>query len=88
MRLVESVFVAKYFYIFLSKMALIKLNDQFIQIIIREIRVSEFVDCYLNTRVDSLLFFFFHILSCSIFVFGIRVSAQEDKASSGDQDRK
>ena len=69
-------------------MALIKLNTQFIQIIIREIRASKFVDCYLNTRVDSLLFFFFHIFSCSTFVFGIRVSAQEDEASSGNEDRK
>ena len=69
-------------------MALIKLNNQFIQIVIREIGVSEFVDCYLNTRVDSLSFFFFHIFSCSTFVFGIRVSAQEDKASPGDQDRE
>ena len=71
MRSVESVFVVKYFYIFLSKMALIKLNNQLIQIIIREIRVSEFVDCYLNTHVDSPLFFFFCIFSCSVFVFGI-----------------
>ena len=67
-------------------MALIKLNNQFIQIIIREI--SEFVDWYLNARVDSLLFFFFYISLWWIFVFDIRVSAQEDKASSGDQDRK
>ena len=71
------------------QMTFIKLNNQFIQIIIREIRVSEIVDCYLNARVDSLLFFFFFcIFSCLIFVFGIRVSAQEDKASPGDQDCK
>ena len=71
MRSVEPEFVAKYFYIFLSKMALVGLNNQFIQIIIREIGVSEFVDYYLNARVDSPLFFFFCIFSCSVFVFGI-----------------
>ena len=75
MRSVESVFVAKYFYIFLSKMALIRLNNQFIQITIREIEVSEFVDYYLNARVDSLLFFFICIFSCSVFVFGIHVES-------------
>ena len=32
--------------------------------------------------------FLFRILSCSILVSGIKVSAQEDKASPGDQDRK
>ena len=68
-------------------MALIKLNNQFVQIIIREIRISEFVDWYLKARVDSLLFFFFYISLWLIFVFN-RVSAQEDKASSEDQDRK
>ncbi|XP_043520658.1 uncharacterized protein LOC122534256 [Frieseomelitta varia] len=56
-------------------MALIRLYIQFIQIIIREIGVSEFVDYYLNMRVDSLLFFFFCIFSCSVFVFGIYVES-------------
>ena len=74
MRSIESVLVAQYFNIFLSKMALIKLNNQCIQIIAREVRVSESADCYLNVRVDSLLFFFFYIFPCSTFVFGIRVS--------------
>ena len=88
MRSVELVFFAKYFYIFLNKMVLIKLDCQFIQIILREVRVSESTDFYLIARVDSLLFFIFCIFSCSIFVSGTRVSAQEDKASPGDQDRK
>ena len=88
MRSVESVLVAQYFNIFLSKMALSKLNNQFIQIIIREIRVSESADSYFNARVDSLLFSFFQIFSCLLLVFGIRVSSQDDKAFPGDQDRK
>ena len=56
MRSVVSVFVAQYFNIFLSEMVLIKLDYQFIQIIIREVRVSEPADCYSNavfgTRVS------------------------------------
>ena len=39
-------------------------------------------------RDGSPLFSFFYIFSCSVFVFNIRVSVQEDKASSGDQDCK
>ena len=88
MRLVESVFVAKYFYIFPSKIALIKLNNQFIQIIIREIRVSEFADCYLNARLLFFCFFVFSFVQFLLSVFAVRISAQEDKASSGDQDCK
>ena len=87
MRSVESVFVAQYFNIFLSKVALIKLNNQFIQIIIRDVRVSETANCYSNTRINSPLFVFF-VFFLVQYVFGIRVSVQEDKASPGDQDRK
>ena len=68
MQSVESVLVAQYFNIFLSKMALIKLSNQFIQIIIRDVRVSETANCYLNVRVDSSLFFF----SLYLFLFNIR----------------
>ena len=88
MRSVESVLVAQYFNIFLSKMGFIKLNNQFIQIIIRDVKVSETANCYLNARVDNVFYFPFLCIFSSIFVFGIRVSAQEDKASPGDQDRK
>ena len=69
-------------------MALIKINCQFIQTIVREVESVSPPIVYLIVRVDSLLFFFFCIFSCLIFVFGTRVSAQEDKVSSGDQDRK
>ena len=38
---------------------------------------------------ENFLFFpSFYIFFCSIFVFNIRVSAQEDKVSPGDQDCK
>ena len=46
-------------------MAPIKLNYQFIYIIIRQVRISEFAGCYLNVRVDSLLFLFFFIFLLS-----------------------
>ncbi|XP_043527441.1 uncharacterized protein LOC122537879 [Frieseomelitta varia] len=36
--------------------------------------MSECADCYLNARVDSLLFFLFYIFSFSTFVFDILVS--------------
>ena len=49
-------------------MALIKLHNQFIQIIIREVRVSESADCYLNAHVDSLLFIFFFLIRYSFSV--------------------
>ena len=68
MQSVESVLVAQYFNIFLSKMALIKLNNQCIQIIAREVRVSDAADCYLIARVGSLLFSYF----LYIFLFNIR----------------
>ena len=66
MRSVKSVLVAQYFNIFLSKMALIKLNNQCIQI--REVKVSETADCYLNVCVNSLLFSY----SLFFFLFNIR----------------
>ena len=39
-----------------------------------------------NSLLFSLFFLVFFVVEC--FVFGIKISAQEDKASSGDEDRK
>lgn len=56
----------------------------------RENRVSVFADCYLNERVDSLLFSFF--LYISFFKYSLSVLesqvSQEDKASPGAQECK
>ena len=50
-----------------------------------------FADCYLNERVDSLLFFFF-FLYISFFKYSLSVLesqvSQEDKVSPGTQERK
>ena len=51
-----------------------------------------FADCYLNERVDSLLFFFFFFLYISFFKYSLSVLesqvSQEDKVSPGTQERK